>query len=188
MDASIYPSAMAAYVPPPHRRQRRSSRTDEFGVSRPSTAEYGPRPPSASDHANVGRHQSTHSRRTSSSGRPTSPREPRVLALTNWNPSTDNVTLDGPPLLRPSMAPTPDQPRHAVNSSVSSTTAVPVDTSRPSGAAPPSSPASAQAGPSSRPENVILHTDGGRVQEESTTEPTEDIKEIPAQAPPAYSE
>jgi len=88
------------------------------------------------------------------------------LTLTNWNPSTDAISFDAAAQSVDSR----EQQRGQQNnrSSVLSTGAN----------------TSSQAGPSTSA-NVIIHTDGGAVG--GDTRATNDVKEMPAEEPPAYS-
>lgn len=129
------------------------------------------RPPSTDELGDQGR------RRRSGSEPPLSP---RTLMLTNWNPSTDAISFDASaPLSRVSVA-SREQPRPAPNIrwSVSSAATIPTDMR---GAAP--NIAAAQAGPNTS-ENIIMHTDGGTVEQGA---PATEVKQMPAEAPPAYS-
>jgi len=106
-------------------------------VAKLPIAQHGARPPSAVDQGNLGR-------RTSSQSTDSDPSTlPRVLTLTNWNPSTDAIAFGAAGRPR-------EKPRGHVVKSVSFTEADMLV-------------ASSVTGRPSALENAIMHADGGMV-------------------------
>ena len=122
-------------------------RPDEFGARRLTTG-----------------HDVTDKGNVSTSGK-TGSDPPQMLSLTNWNPSTDAISVVGS---------SREQPYgHASQSPVSSADQRRNLSGTPRAGSPPT-----LAGPSTS-ENVIVHTDGGTVRRDA---PSTDVEE----APPAY--
>jgi len=129
-------------------------------VAGPPNAEHDARPRAAIDQGSFGQGPSS----PGTDG--DSPASPRRLTLTNWNASTDAISVKaatGPSRTAPEQA----HGLHNTQSSMSGS----------------SSGTRTQAGPAVS-QGVIMHTDGGTVRQDV---PATDIKEIPAEAPPAYS-
>jgi hypothetical protein len=205
---SPQPSMTSAYSPRPGNSREPSNNsgsaplinnprdsTDGSGISRASAQNFNAMPMPMSQ-VHTGSTQRRTSQATDQNARPLSTGSvegpassrrtgsdqlvsPRMLTLTNWNQSTDAVSFDS--AVGPSRS-SPEQARggHPVQSSMSSTGSIPANA--PQGVPRPRAGSSVQAGPSN---DVIMHTDGGAVRQDAPT--SDDIKEIPTEAPPAYS-